>query len=140
MKRITVLALLTAALISMGGARAHAQATAFKVPFGFSVDSNALPAGTYHVSRASGNSILIQSNDGRFHLMTATFADGKESYGAGKLIFTKYGNQYFLHEVLCSNLDMNVEIPQSKLEKQVRIQEAQLPHSETVAALRTGEK
>jgi hypothetical protein len=62
------------------------------------------------------------------------------STGVGKLIFTKYGNQYFLHEVLCSDVSMNVEIPKSRLETQARIQEAQLPHSETVAALRTGAK
>src|SRR5690242_4156277 len=115
MKRITVLALLTAALISMGGARAHAQTSAFKVPFDFTVGNLVLPAGTYqvsyaHLTYASGNEILIQSKDGRFHAMTATFADDKESYGVGKLIFARYGNQYFLHEVLCSDLFMNAEI------------------------------
>ena len=47
---------------------------------------------------------------------------------------------HFLREVLCSDVSMNVEIPTSKLEKQARIEEAQLPHSETVAALRTGAK
>jgi hypothetical protein len=72
--------------------------------------------------------------------MTPTFADDRQSYGVGKLIFAKYGNQYFLREVLCSGLSMNMEIPKSTLEKQVRMQEAQLPHSETVAALRSGAK
>ena len=37
MKRITVLAFLTAALISMGSACARAQAPVFKVPFDFTV-------------------------------------------------------------------------------------------------------
>jgi hypothetical protein len=124
----------------MGGARAHAQRPAFKVPFDFTVGSNALPTGTYQVSRASGNAILIESKDGRFHAMTTTHADDKESYGGGKLIFARYGNQYFLHEVVCSDVSINVGIPQSKREKQARIQEAQLPRSETVAALRTETK
>jgi hypothetical protein len=142
MKRITVLALLTAALISMGSSRAHAQATAFKVPFDFTVGNKALPAGTYRVSYASAseNAILIRGKDGRSNAMTTTIADDKRSYGFGELIFAKYGNQYFLHEVLCSDLAMNVEILKSKREKQARIQEAQLPHTETVAALRTGAK
>jgi hypothetical protein len=113
MKRITVFALLTAALISMGGVRAHAQAPAFKVPFDFTVANKVLPAGTYHVSYATQDAILIQSKDGRFHAMTIIIADDKESYGVGKLIFAKYGNQYFLHEVLCSNVALNVEIPKS---------------------------
>ncbi len=140
MKCATVLTYLAATLISMGSACAHAQAPAFKVPFDFTVGNKALPAGTYQVSHVGTNAILIRSKDGRLGAMTTTDADDKESYGVGKLIFTKYGNQYFLHEVLCSDLAMNVEIPKSRREKRARIQEAQLPHSETVAALRTGAK
>lgn len=136
MKRITLFALLTAALISTG---AHAQAPAFKVPFDFTVNSKTLPAGTYRVSYAGVNAILIQSKDGSLNAMTTTTADDKESRGVAKLIFAKYGNQYFLHEVLCSDVAINVEIPKSRREKQARIQEAQLPHSETVAALQPGE-
>jgi hypothetical protein len=139
MKRTTLLALLAAALISIGGARAHAQVPAFKVPFDFTVSNKPLPAGTYRVSRASENGILIRSKDGRFNELSTTYlADAKESYGVCKLVFAKYGNQHFLHEVLCGDVSMNVEIPRSKREKQVRIQEAQLPHSENVAALGTG--
>ena len=137
MKRITAFAFLTAALISMGSACAHAQTPRFTVPFDFTVGNQVLPAGTYQVSYATQNVILIQSKGGRFHAMTTTLADDKESYG-GELIFAKYGNQYFLHEVLCADVAMNVEIPKSRLEKQARIQEAQLPHIETVAALRNG--
>jgi hypothetical protein len=140
MKRMTALAFLAAALIAMGSARAHAQEARFKVPFDFIVENQVLPAGTYGVSHATQKAILINSQDGRFHAMTSTFADDKQLYGVGKIIFTKYGKQYFLHEVLCSDVSMDVEIPTSRLEKRARIQEAQLPQSETVAALRSGAK
>ena len=140
MKCITAFAFLTAALISMGSACAHAQAPAFKVPFDFTVDNQVLPAGTYQVSyNTAKTAILIRSQDDRFHALTATHA-ADPSISDSKVIFTKYGDQYFLHEVLCSAVAMNVEIPTSKLEKQARIQEAQLPNSETVAALRAGAK
>jgi hypothetical protein len=138
MKRITVLAFLTATLISMGSACAHAQAPAFKVPFDFTVGNQVFPAGTYQVSYyPTKNAILIRSQDERFHAFTTTHPADPSTSG-GKAIFTKYGNRYFLHEVLCSDVSMNVEIPKSRLEKQARIQEAQLPHIETVAALRNG--
>jgi hypothetical protein len=139
MKRTTVLALLTAALISMGSACAHAQAPRFTVPFDFTVGNQVLPAGSYQVSYyPTKTAILIRSQDERFQAFATTlFAD--PSTGVGKLIFTKYGNQYFLHEVLCSDVAINVEIPKSRREKQAGIQEAQLSHSETVAALRPGE-
>jgi opacity protein-like surface antigen len=140
MKRITVLAFLTAALISMASARAHAQAPAFKVPFDFTVGNQVLPAGTYQVSYyATKNAILIRGEDERFHAFTSIQPDDPSTSG-GKVVFTKYGNQYFLHEVLCGAVSMNVALPTSRMEKQARIQEAQLPHTETVAALRTGAK
>jgi hypothetical protein len=139
MKRTTALAFLTAALISMGSACAHAQATGFKVPFDFTVGNQVFPAGTYQVSYATNSAILIRSQDERFHAFTTTYPADPSTSG-GKVIFTKYGNQYFLHEVLCSALSMNVALPKSTLEKRARIQEPQLPHSETVAALRTGAK
>jgi hypothetical protein len=140
MKRITALAFLTAALISMGSARAHAQAAGFKVPFDFTVGNQVLPAGTYQVSYyAPKSAIMIRSEDGRFHAFTAIHP-ADPSTRDSEVVFTKYGNQYFMHEVLCGALSMNVAVPTSRMEKQARIQEAQLPHSETVAALRTGAK
>jgi hypothetical protein len=144
MKRTTVLAYLAATLISMGSACAHAQAPAFKVPFGFTVGNQVFPAGTYQVSYyPTKTAILIRSQDDRFHAFTTTYPanyPGDPSISGSEVVFTKYGDQYFLHEVLCSDLSMNVEIPTSTREKQARIKEAQLPHTETVAALRTGAK
>jgi hypothetical protein len=144
MKRTTVFAFLTAALISMGSACAHAQSPGFTVPFDFTVGNRVFPAGTYQVGYyATKTAILIRSKDDRFHAFATTYpADypADPSTRDDEVVFTKYGNQYFLHEVLCSALSMKVALPTSRLEKQARIQEAQLPHSETVAALRTGVK
>ena len=140
MKRLTALAFLTAALISMGSACAYAQASAFTVPFDFGVGNQVFHAGTYQVNYyPTKTAIMIRSQDDRFHAFTGTHAADPSTSG-GKVVFTKYGNQYFLHEVLCSALSMNVALPTSKLEKRARIQEAQLPHSETVVALSTGAK
>jgi hypothetical protein len=140
MKRTTALAFLTAALISMGNARAHAQAPAFKVSFDFTVGNQVLPAGSYEVSyNATKTAILIQSQDNRFHALTTTHT-ADPSTSDNEVVFTKYGNQYFLHEVLCGAVSMHVALPASKPEKRARIQEAQLPHSETVVALSTGAK
>jgi hypothetical protein len=144
MKRTTVLAYLAATLISMGGACAHAQAPGFKVPFDFTVGNQVFPAGSYQVSYyPTKTAILIRSKDERFQAFATTYpADypADASTRDDEVVFTKYGNKYFLHEVLCSTLSMKVALPTSKLEKRVRVQEAQLPHGVTFAALRTGEK
>ncbi len=140
MKRTTVLAFLTAALISMGSACAYAQASAFTVPFDFTVGNQVFPAGTYQVNYyPTKTAILIRSQDDRFHALNAIHT-ADPSTSDNVVVFTKYGNQYFLHEVLCGAVSMNVALPASKPEKRARIQEAQLPHSETVVALSTGAK
>ena len=142
MKRMTALAFLAATLISMTAAPAHAQAgiVEAKIPFDFNVGNQAFPAGAYRISYAAQTTILVSSLDGRFHAMATTYpADGR-TRGRGVLVFTHYGNHYFLHEALCSDVEMNVAVPTSKLEKLARVQEARLAGTQTVAALQVGGK
>ena len=47
--------------------------------------------------------------------------DNTESNSGSKLVFDRYGNQYFLHEVLCPNVaSLNLEVAPSKTEKNAR--------------------
>ena len=142
MKRMTALAFLAATLISMTAVPAHAQdgIVEARIPFDFNVGDRVLPAGAYRISYATQTAILVSSLDGRFHAITATsIADGQPG-GDGVLVFTHYGNHYFLHEMLCSAVDMNLAIPASSLEKRDRVREAGLARTETVAALHVGAK
>ena len=63
--------------------------------------------------------IFIRSEDGKIALLSATQSDGRRS-DAGRLVFTKYGDQYFLHEILCSLCGLKVTFPGSKHEKLAR--------------------
>src|SRR5215472_11299022 len=100
MTRSTVLALFAATLVSIAGANAHAQAANFNVPFAFNVGNQTMPAGTYRVSHEGFNELLVRSRDGGpgVFLLTSESPEPHEQT-AGKLIFSRYGNQYFLHEV-----------------------------------------
>jgi hypothetical protein len=135
MRRITALAFLAATFISMSSACAHAQAIGFRVPFDFTVSDQVLPPGTYGVSYMAENAIVVRSQNGRINALSTTHGADGQSAGGCKLVFRRYGNQYFLHQVLCRNADMKAELPTSTLEKRVRLQQAQLPKTETVAAL-----
>ena len=53
-------------------------------------------------------------------LCGALFRPTADDVKRGKLVFTKYGDQYFLHEILCSACGMNVALPSSKHEKLAR--------------------
>ena len=142
MTRSTVLALFAATLVSIGGANAHAQAADFNVPFAFNVGNQTMPSGTYRVSREGFNELLIQSRDGKPAVFLLT-SDSPEPYEqtSGKLIFNRYGNQYFLREVFCRDVTMHAKIRPSRLETEAQIQEVKLrTGTQSVAVLQMPEK
>ena len=144
MKRMTALAFLAATLVSMTGARANAQISLpveAQVPFNFMVQDHEVPAGTYRITYyATKGAILIQNRNGSFHGMSTIHAADGLPGSQDMLVFRKYGQRYFLHDVLCNEADMNVTVSTSKLEKRARIQEAHLGSTQTVALLRSGAK
>jgi hypothetical protein len=123
MKRILTIALLTiAGFLTAGSALAADHAVKADIPFDFIVGSNVLPAGTYTIAspgwRSSG-AIEIQSEGSNYATLTTVFADNKATKGS-ELVFHRYGNQYFLAEVLCPAAAMTVQLPVSKQEKLAR--------------------
>jgi len=126
MKRITAIALaVLASFVTIGSVSAQEPSVRATVPFDFSVGNKLVPAGTYTITSASANVILIRSGEQKVALMSVAFADGKQPKNS-VLVFNKYGDQYFLHEILSSSGSLNLQIPTSKAEKRVQTQEASL--------------
>jgi hypothetical protein len=132
MKRITAIAFCAlASLVAAGSAVAQGHAVKATVPFDFAVGNSHLPAGTYTISTAddrSSTGLMIRSDSGKVTVLTTAYADGKQS-NTGKLVFDKYGDQYFMREILCSNADLNLELPISKAEKKAQQQQASLQNT-----------
>jgi hypothetical protein len=137
MKRITAIALLAIANFALAGTSfAQSNGVQAKVPFAFTVGNKSLPAGTYTIRSATPQSIIIRNHDhpGEVALSLANQA-GDRSPSGGKLLFQKYGGQYFLSEILCDSADMNLRIPPSNREKRAQLQQARLnPGSATLVA------
>lgn len=135
MNRITAIAFFAlGTLVAASSAVAQEHAVKATVPFDFTVGSAHVAAGTYTISSASERSsgaIVLRNDTGKVTILAMAYADGKQSQ-AGKLVFDKWGDQYFLREILCANVDMNLELPVSKAEKRVGSQEASLPHDNQV--------
>jgi hypothetical protein len=125
MKRITAIVLFTLSTLGASTAiLAQEQALKVTVPFAFAMGDKLLPADTYTVRPMSGF-VLIQGVDKRISATTIASHTNNESSGGSKLVFNKYGDQYFLHRILCpTTAAMNVDIPTSKREKRVRSNEA----------------
>jgi hypothetical protein len=133
MKRVIAMAFCLAGLIVAGHASAQEPAVKADVPFDFTAGGKLLPSGTYVITSdiTMPNVIHIRNLQHNVTAFSGVNYSGKESK-TGKLIFERYGNQYFLKEILCSAAPMNVELPTSKQEKEIRTQEAKLRKSDQV--------
>lgn len=89
------------------------------VPFAFHNGSQHMPAGVYRVKIQSEHLILLRgySTSG---FVTANPEIGKPS-AKGKLVFQRYGDQYFLREVWPANSDTGQKCNKSKLEREVEM-------------------
>lgn len=74
-----------------------------EIPFNFTVCTRQLPAGKYKVlpmTSATTNLLLVRSEDNRSAEIACTHdIRGNKQVSTGKLIFNRYGNQYFLAEL-----------------------------------------
>jgi hypothetical protein len=91
-----------------------------------------LPAGTYKIQKQADGVIEIKNYDKPISVLTLVNQDGTKSPNGGKLIFHKYGDHYFLSEILCDSASMNVELRPSKAEKRVGLQQAMVNQSSEV--------
>jgi hypothetical protein len=126
MKRIIAIAIFVlASLITIRSANAQDHKIRVIIPFNFNVDSTLLPAGTYTITSRDLITVLIQNGKQNVSLLRSAPVDDNK-WGYNKLVFNKYGDQYFLSKILCSYANMNLELPVSKIAKTARPQEASL--------------
>jgi hypothetical protein len=139
MNRISAIGLLSiAALATCTGAIAQQPALKAKIPFDFRVGDTWMPAGEYTISSPLHQIVQIRSDDLAKTTMIVSSQSPYESRSGSQLVFDKYGDQYFLHRVLCPTVtSLNLDVPQGKAEKQARSRslEAKLPkEGETLVA------
>jgi hypothetical protein len=125
MKRIAAIALFVAAtLLTAGSAVAQDHRVIATVPFNFTVNDSWLPAGTYTIvsDSTSPNILSIRDRAKSVYISAMSLTDPSDSEKVSKLVFHRYGNQYFLSEIRCGSASLNVHIPATKLEKKARTQ------------------
>jgi hypothetical protein len=116
------------ALIGLGlllaTASAYAQTGVVKanVPFNFIVNKTQLPAGEYKILPLgiTGSALSIQSPDGK--VIKAFLPNARttsETPKTSKLVFHRYGAQYFLAEIWEAGNDRGQELPASGLETEI---------------------
>lgn len=101
MIRLTVLVMAVAFLPAILHAQMVIKTPLFRVdvPFAFTAAGVHLPAGSYLVSHVDPSLILIEKRDGKARALVYVAIENSNSSTPTKLVFNKYGDQYFMAQV-----------------------------------------
>jgi hypothetical protein len=120
MKSAAVLSLL--AVLTLAPVYAQYQTEVIvTIPFSFTVGEKTLPAGQYRIKPASNaglrSRLLIQSRDGKSSVIASTDVLQKKTIESkAKLMFNRYGDQYFLSQVHMPETEYARTLPKGKIE------------------------
>ena len=102
------------------------------VPFAFVAGGVHLPAGSYVVSHVDPSLIMVETQDGKARALVHVAIENSSSSTPTKLVFNKYGDQYFMAQVW-TELDQQVHhCKKCRAEMQLA---AQVNHNEETTIL-----
>lgn len=133
-----LIAVLTLGLLLAAPALAQTASMKVNVPFDFIVNGKTLPAGEYRVDglSTSTSTIAIRNTEQSAKLMTLTNGcESTEAAEASKLVFHRYGGQYFLAQVWSAGSSEGRELPRSRAEREVASNNQPAPQLVAIAAL-----
>jgi hypothetical protein len=132
-----LIALTLFAVLMVPAAQAQSVLLKAEIPFDFAVGNARLPAGAYEVKTATQGALVIQSQDRRSSAFAMTMAvNARKTPEVGKLVFNRYGNQYFLSKIWAPSSSVGRELSKSRLEREVAAQSGVKPGATAVAAAR----
>jgi hypothetical protein len=111
-------------LLTVAGAHAQS-ATRANVPFAFKVGTTQMPAGTYNVQNELGTNLVVVRNVRTGTSVVAMGLQKAPSEKTNKLIFHRYGSQYFLTEILGEKGSQGMVFRATRQEKELQIAQAQ---------------
>jgi hypothetical protein len=132
-----LMALTLFAVLMVPATQAQSITVSAEIPFDFAVGEKWLPAGEYQVKPVNERVTLIQSQDARSSALAMTTAvnTGKPS-DVTKLVFNRYGEQYFLSKIWAPGSDISRELSKCRLEREVAAHSRVKPAATAVAAVR----
>jgi len=107
------------AAVSSASAQTGNSRLVASIPFEFHVGTKTLPAGEYSVKRIN-DALLIQSIGGSDGAMVQTWAvQSVEPQKSARLVFHRYGDQYFFNQAWTTAERQGMEAPNSRAERNV---------------------
>jgi hypothetical protein len=119
---LTILGVLLATTVATANAQSERTEVTY-IPFNFVVGKKTLPAGEYIVTpnRTRSNDVwLVQSRDGHTSaLFTTTSLRSSKTQKRTKLVFNKYGDQYFLSQIWVDGSNSGRELVKRQMEREL---------------------
>lgn len=99
-----------------------APAVSVTIPFDFEVAGKTLKAGDYQMRMEGSRSTLKIENRDSLHMTFVTISplQRRDIQDQSKLVFNRYGNQYFLAQVWIAGRSSGEEVRQSTTERGIR--------------------
>jgi hypothetical protein len=121
MKRNIAIALFgLASLFAASGAFAQDGIGRITIPFAFSVSNTTMAPGHYRIASNSDASVVIRNLDQGTAVFSTIVAPEQASYGSCQLLFHRYGERYFLSQILCPSKSLSVDLPVTRREQRAR--------------------
>jgi len=130
MKRSALRSLtIVAVAVTLGSSLAVAQSSPTKadVPFDFWVNGHHLQAGHYEISNLSSQATLISSMSNQSEVFGLFNRCESREMQRPKLVFQRVDDHYFLSQVWMHQGKDGLEVPPSRIEKELRIAYEQVP-------------
>ena len=102
----------------------HAQSIMLKanIPFNFVVGDQQLPSGEYQVKQLQSGVVQVQGRATRSSATVLTMStQAAQIPNVGKLVFNRYGDQYFLSKIWAPSSGTGHELRKSRLEREVAV-------------------
>jgi hypothetical protein len=109
-------------LLATVSAYARTRMLTANIPFNFIVGKASLPVGEYMIRSLglSSRAMVIQSQDGNLAKVVLPIAcTSTEAQERTRLVFHRYGDQYFLAQIWTAGNDVGNELPKSRRETEL---------------------
>jgi hypothetical protein len=113
------LATFSVAIVLAGSVFGQSISLRAHIPFDFRLGNQTLQSGDYIVRVVNGSGLAIESVNGGRSAVSLTFATRAPGHVSdGQLVFTRYGDNYFLSRAFWPGYENGLEFPKSNAERE----------------------
>jgi hypothetical protein len=120
------------AFASASPAVAQEPAVQVTVPFAFQNGAQHLPAGTYRIDLSSEHVMILRGTAASAAGVAMTLPEQRKESAKGKVVFQRYGDHYYIHEIWLPNSTEGRECVTSRAEK--RDKQLQIAENSTASS------